>query len=113
MVPLEENRTGFIYFVVQLATSSFRALDVVVNFDAVEGYRDFVANDRGLAGLPLIARFGDELVGRFEVVNGAIAAFGGCATWVIAKYLNLMSPAQVEAAIGVVRHHKFVTDGKV
>ena len=84
-----------------------------MDFNAIENQADFVANDSCFGGLPLVARFRNEFVGRFEIVDGAIAIDGVRATSVIAKDLNFVASAKVEAAVGIVRDHVVEFDGEV
>src|ERR1044071_700505 len=53
VIALQEDRARLVHVVVQLAAGAFAALDIVVDFFAVENHGDLVANDGGLDGLPL------------------------------------------------------------
>src|SRR5262249_2967506 len=37
----------------------------------------------------------------------------GLPAWVVTEDLDFMAPAQIETAIGIVRHHEFVFDGEI
>ena len=51
----------------------------------------------------ITGRFRHEFVGRFEVIDRAIAAQAGFAFFVVAQDLNLVAAAQIKAAVRVVR----------
>ena len=113
VIALEKNRARLVDFVIEFAASSFGAFNVVVNFYAVEGERDFVSDDGGFSGLPLVTGFGDEFVGCFEVVDGAIAVDGVSAASIITEDLNFMAATKIEAAVGFIGHHEFKFDGEI
>ena len=113
VIALEKDWTGLVDLVVEFTAGGFGAFDVVVDFYAVEGEADFVPDDGGFGGLPLVARFGDEFVGRFEVVDGAVAIDGIGAAGVVTEDLNFMASAEIEAAIRFVGDHVFEFDGEV
>jgi hypothetical protein len=113
VIALEKDRAGLVDFIVKFAAGGFGALDVVVDFYTVEGEADFVAHDCGLGGLPLVAGFGDEFVGRFEIVDGAVAIDGIGAAGVVTQDLNFMTSAEVEAAVRFVGDHVFEFDCEV
>src|SRR5712692_4907742 len=97
MVPLQQDRTRLIHLVVQLSARWFIALDIVMDFDSVEIRSDAVADDCYLGGLPFAAGSGHELVGCLEVIDGAVAAFGHLASFVVAQDLDLLPAAKIEA----------------
>ena len=113
VIALEKNRAGLIDFGVEFAASSFGAFDVVVNFYSVESERYFISDDGCLGRLPFVAGFGDKFVGRFEIVDGAIAVDGVGATSVIAQDLKFVASAKVESAVGFVWNHIFKSNGEV
>ena len=88
MVALQKDRAGLVYFIINLAAGGFVALDIVVNFYAVEGEGDFVSDDGGFSRLPLVTWFGDEFVGCFEIIDGAIAVDRVNATSVVAGFAH-------------------------
>src|SRR4030095_1259504 len=112
VVALEKNRAGLINLTVDLTARRFQTLDVVVNLFAVEDHSDLVADDRGLGGLPLAPGLGGKHARGGMIVDRAVAALGRLADVVIAEDLNLVAAAQVEAAVGIVRHLEVVLDGK-
>src|SRR6267142_369228 len=89
--PLGGGRRACVDFVVDFAAGGFCAFDVVVDFYAVEGEADFVSDDGGFSGLPLVAGFGNEFVRRFEIVDGAVAIDGVSAAGVIAQDLDFVA----------------------
>lgn len=113
VVALEKDGAGLVDLVVEFSAGGFGAFDIVVNFYAVEDEGDFVADDGRFGGLPLVARFGDEFVGRFEIVDGAITAYRICAASVIAQDLNFVASAEIEATVGFVRDYVFEFNGEV
>jgi len=113
VIALEKDGAGLVNFVVDFAAGGFGAFDVVVDFYAIECEGDFVADDGGFGGLPLVARFGDEFVWCFEIVNGAVAIDRVGAAGVIAKDLNFVASAEIKAAVGFVGDHEVKFDGKV
>src|SRR5882724_5961359 len=113
MIALKKNWAGLVNFVVEFAAGGFSALDIVVNFDVVKSQGDFVSDDGCFGGLPLVARFRNEFVGRFEVIDGAIAIDCIGAASVIAQDLNLVPSAEVKAAVGFIGDHKFEFNGEV
>jgi len=113
VVALEKDWSGLVDFVVDFAAGGFCAFDVVVDFYAVEGEADFVSDDGGFSGLPLVAGFGNEFVRCFEIVDGAVAVDGIGAASVIAEDLDFVASTEIEAAVGFVGHHEFEFDGEV
>jgi hypothetical protein len=108
VIALEEDETGLIDFSIDFAAGGFGAFDIVVNRFSVQDDGDFISDDGRLGRLPLSTGFGDELRGRPEVVNGAIPAGRRFAGFIVAKDLNFMAAAQVEATVRVIRDHVFV-----
>src|SRR6266508_5233462 len=104
VIALEENRAGLVNLVVNLAAGRLAALDIVMNLHAVLHHGDFVADHRGLDRLPFAAGFGNEFVGRLEVIDRTVAAETGPAFGVVAEDLQFMPAAEVKAAIRIVRH---------
>ena len=102
MVALQEDRAGFVHIIVDLPSGALGAFHVVVDFHAVKDHRNPVSDDRSLRRLPFAARLGDELVGSFETIKRAVAALGRLAIGVVTKNLNLMTAAQIEAAVGAI-----------
>ena len=113
MIALEKDGAGLVDFIVDFTACGFGAFDVVMDFYAIEGKGNFVADDGGLGGLPLVAGFGDEFVGRFDIVDGAVAIDGVSAASVVTKDLNFMTSAEVEAAVGFVRDHVIEFDSEI
>lgn len=113
MIALQENWAGLIDFVVELTTGGFGAFDVVVNFYAVEREGDFVSDDGGLGGLPLVSGLGDKFIRGFEIIDGAIAIDGCLAASVIAEDLDFMTAPQIKPAVGFVGNHEFEFDGEI
>src|SRR5882672_5219481 len=99
MVTLQQDRTRLIHFIIQLSAGWFVALDIVMDFDAVEIGRDAVADDGHLGGPPFASRFGHELVWFLEVIDGAVAAFGRLAVFVVAQDLDFLPASKIKAAI--------------
>src|SRR5262249_31482466 len=83
------------------------------NFYAVEGEGDFVSDDGGFSRLPLVTWFGDEFVGCFEIIDGAIAVDRVGAASVVAEDLNFLASAKVKAAVGFVGDHEFEFNDEV
>jgi hypothetical protein len=113
VIALEKYGARLVDFVVEFAAGGFGAFDVVVDFYPVEGEADFVSDDSGLGGLPLVAGFGHEFVWRFEIVNGAVAIDGVGSASVIAEDLDFVASAEIEAAVGFVWDHVVEFDGEV
>ena len=102
-----------INFVVEFTAGGFGAFDIVVDFHAVENERDFISDNGCLGGLPLVSGFGDKFVGRLEVVDGAVAVDGIGSASVIAKDLDFVAAAQIEATVGFVGDHELEFNDEV
>lgn len=113
MVALEHDWAGLVNVLIKFAPGRFGALDIVMNFHAVQSNRDLVSNNSCFAGLPFVAGFGNEFVGRFEIVNGPVSVDGCFGTSVVAKNLDLLAAAQIEPAVGIVGHHIFKLNRKI
>lgn len=113
VIALQKNWTRFVDFIVEFATGGFGAFDIVVNLYAIENERDLVSDDGCFGSLPLITRFGNELVRCFEVVDRPISINGCFAASIIAQDLNFVASAQVETAVRIIRDHVFKFDSEV
>src|SRR5512133_3323650 len=92
VIPLEENRPGFVDFIVDFTAGRPVADDVVVDLHSVHDDGDSVADHGRLDGLPFTSRL--------EVVDGSVAPQAGFAIWaVVAQDLNLMSAPEIKAAV--------------
>src|SRR5262249_30091942 len=95
VVALEEDRPRFVHVFVDFAAGGAVADDVVVNLFAVEDHGDFVGDDRGLDGLPLVARLRGELRWRGVVVDCPVARERRLAGLVVAEDLDLVPATEV------------------
>src|ERR1051326_4385978 len=84
-----------------------------MNFKPVEGHANFVADNRSLRRLPFAARLGGKMIRGLKIVDGSIAAEAWLAGIVIAEDLYFVAASQIEAAVGVVRHHVLVMDREI
>lgn len=107
VIALQHDRARLINVLVQFASGRFRAFDVVVDFDAVQSDCDLISNNCRFGRLPFVAGFGNECVGRFEIVNGTVSINSCFAASIVAEDLNFLSSVKIEAAVGVVRNHVF------
>jgi hypothetical protein len=113
VVALEEDRAGFIDLLVQFAAGGHAAHDVVVGFQAIVHHGDCVADDGGFDGLPFVRGFGHEVVGRLEVVDGAVAGEGCFSAGGVPQDLQLMPAAKIKPAVRVLGHQVIEADGEV
>ena len=113
MIALKENGARLVDFVVDLRARGAVTNDVVMNLLSIQDNGNFVPNDCGFDGLPLSGGLGSKLSGSSMIVNRTIADLGGLSAFIVTQNLNLVTSAQIEAAVGTVRDHVVVADREV
>lgn len=57
VIALEKDWAGLVDLIVEFTAGGLGAFDIVVDFYSIEGEADFVSDDGGFSGLPLVAGF--------------------------------------------------------